>query len=479
MKASAQPENAVEHALQSHPATFPAARQGQFSPARHARDKRQYATWAALALSVAAPLLAFWVRAVRVRETAERPEPPKAARTPAPSAASAQTVFPDVPPTRDLAGGAATSTPPSATTMSAERLHAAPASRPRPAEPPRGGDVVESATVRTDGGKAPPIIVKAVQTPTVVLAASNIPTGGAGQTGRVEQRPTAVPPPPTPAVRPVTIVADSQLAQLLTEAWGLIERGDYEPARARLEKARKRSHDDMRADFSLGLLDALVTRDWLVAEKRFEACLRRDPTCVAVLNNLAIAETHNRRPTDAVKRWRAILDRNAATAEVVQNLGRVRHLIKEGQMPKNAAVIKAVDELYAQAAIAAAATWQSQVGFRVMPLPLPNGQYVGFTKQAWRMNDLSWSGPQASPGRSKPPPAASAGPAATYPAVTYPEAAYPTPMPPGALYPASSVYNGSLQQPMNIYGGPGAYPAGAPAPAAVPGRPGYTRTPQH
>ena len=294
--------------------------------------------------------------------------------------------------------------------------------------------------------------------PPVVLAASNIPsagqglvrtlpadsgaaspagtisTGGAGRTGRAPQRTPAVPapPPPAAAVRPVAVVADSEIDRLLTEAWGLIERGDYEPARTRLEKARKRSHDDMRR-----LQPGAARRAGRAGLARGRETLRGLSPPRPEMRRRA-QQSGNRRNAQPPSDRRD----EALEGDPRSRRGHGRRSAEPRPRPppdqrganaQNAAVIKAADELYAQAAIAAAATWQSQVGFRVMPLPVPNGPYIGFTKHAWRMNDSSWSGPQAVSGKSKPASAATSNPAATYPAVTYPEVTYPTPMPPGAL----------------------------------------------
>ena len=424
MKSSVQHYNAVERPRQPSGAAVPATQPGHFSPAHRGRDVRQYAAWAVIALSVAAPLLAYCVRAASDPQTAERPDLPPTApavRTPTPASAPAQAVLPDAPPTQDLAGGAAAAAVPSGVATPAEWPHPAPPSG-RAAGPPqrpcggqrddpkrqrqdtvdhfeehRDADVrAESLRTAPPGAHSPPAPGSlatggAVALPSRWLRATFPPqdrgwsalcrpgAGAASPAGAVDRRGRADGQGPTADTGPSRAAATGGGRQTgggrgrqrdrpaAADAWGLIDRGDYEPARTRLEKARKRSHDDMRADFSLGLL----TRwSWGLARgrERFEAGLRRDPKCVAVLNNLAIAELHDRRPTDAMKALEGDLDQDAATADVVQNLGRVRHLLKEGRCPERRGD-QGGRRTVREAAIAAAATWQSQVGFRVMPLP--------------------------------------------------------------------------------------------------------------
>jgi tetratricopeptide (TPR) repeat protein len=182
--------------------------------------------------------------------------------------------------------------------------------------------------------------------------------------------------------------SDAALEQLLADAWGLISRGDYDPGRNRLQKARKLSRTDIRADFGLGLLEGLIARDWPAAEKRFAECLARDPTNVAVLNNLAVAQIHNQRASGALKHWRMIVEMDAVCGEVVQNLGRVRHLLKQGELGKTTALVKGFDELYTKAAIAMSQSAKPQAGFRLMDLRLADGRMAGWP-DARRLEDNS------------------------------------------------------------------------------------------
>jgi hypothetical protein len=247
--------------------------------------------------------------------------------------------------------------------------------------------------------------------------------------------------PPRSVVKAIAVVADPELDRLVGEAWGLIERGDYDPGRSRLLEARKRGRGDPRADFSLGLLDGLIDRDWAAAEKRFAECVRCDPTNVPSLNNLAIAQVHNKREMQAVKQWKTIVDQRAATPDVVQNLGRVRALLKEGKIRSTASLVKSLDDLYTEAAVATSWSFRPQGGFSVMALQLPDGRTVGWADVRKMEYGVSSS---AAPAGSRPAGSASSVPT---PGTQVPGNSRPGPVGPGPIDPRMRFF--------------GPYPAGA------------------
>lgn len=396
------------------------------------------------------------VASVVARGEATQPEPPKE-ETP-PAVAPSAPVEPVNQPrqVKPLGGApilvAVSPATPTQTPPNQKGPVAASAPGPVHSSPMLGRAVAPAAPLRTAG-----------DVPTAV----NVPTAGASRAGAVAppvgvlslEAATAAPSPAS-LVKPIAIVDDPEIERLLDEAWGLIERGDYEPGRSRLEKARKKNRDDPRANFSLGLLAGLIQGDWGDAEKRFSDCLRRDPENVPSLNNLAIALLHNTRNMEAAKRWKVIVEKRAATAEVVQNLGRARFLIKQGEIRKNTALLKLLDELYTEAAVATAQTSRPEAGFSLMALRLPDGRSVGWSNPRTKviMVDIS---PLS---KAKSDPNASAVPRPTWPHATVPSRGVPIsgtlipgPVAPGYVdprIPASGRYqsgaNGYGSQPQNV-----------------------------
>ncbi len=253
-------------------------------------------------------------------------------------------------------------------------------------------------------------------------------------------------------VKPLAVSASPEVERLLDEAWGLIERGDVGPGRSRLLAARKADQDDLRADFSLGLLDALDKHDWDSAGKHFADCLRRDRENIPTLNNLAIVLVQSNREAEAAKHWKAILGQQAATAELVQNVGIVRHLMEEGMIRKNNSLSKTLEHLYTEAAVATAQTCQPQAGFRFMGLALADGRFVGFTN-AKKMQLAAWTPAPAAPESGRP---AGPQPAARNPGT--PNAANPPSLPsrpgPTGIVPAAA--NAPLSPAANVFPNPAA-----------------------
>ncbi len=239
--------------------------------------------------------------------------------------------------------------------------------------------------------------------------------------------------PPRSVVKAIAVVEDPEIERLVAEAWGLIERGDHAPGRSRLLEARKRSQGDPRADFSLGLLAGLVDHDWASAEKRFAECVRLDPANVPSLNNLAVAQVHNKHETQAVKQWKAITAQRAATAEVVQNVGRVRALVKEGKIRGATSLVKSLDEVYTEAAVAASWSYRPQSGFSMMALQLPDGRTVGWAD----VRKMEFGAPTAAAAAGTRPagtPSNALAPAAQFPTNARPGLAGPGPFDPRMPY---------------------------------------------
>lgn len=179
-------------------------------------------------------------------------------------------------------------------------------------------------------------------------------------------------------VRPADIVADPDIDRLIAEAWGLFNRGDYGPGQLRLNEARRLNRDDPRALFSLGLLAAVVSQDWRAAEEHFGDCVRLDPENVPSLNNLAVALVLNQDVDAALRHWKTIVKQGGATTEVVQNLGCVRFIAEQDYIRAKNSLLKTLESLYTDAAVATNASFDIKTGFHLMPLVLPDGSMLGW-----------------------------------------------------------------------------------------------------
>ncbi len=182
------------------------------------------------------------------------------------------------------------------------------------------------------------------------------------------------PPPVPPEVKPgdQKVATDPKLDPLLAEAWTLIERGDPAGGREKLAQARKINREDLRVDFGLGLLDALVLRDWASAERHFSECVKKQPNHAASLNNLAVARVRLGKEGQSLRHWEAALTAGPPAEEIAQNLGRLQYLAKNGRVMLKPNVLKTVDGLLSRAG--GATRFQPQTGFRYMGLELADGK---------------------------------------------------------------------------------------------------------
>lgn len=166
-----------------------------------------------------------------------------------------------------------------------------------------------------------------------------------------------------------------QARQLNEEAMRLLEVGHHEAAIDKCVKASKLDPDAILADFLLGLGYALVACDATSANRHFAECIRRDPRHVSALNNLALSEVRLRKYTEALAHFQAALEVAPAAPEVIQNLGRLLHLAKQGLVRLPTEVQRGFSDLYAATAVSAdAREFDSRVGWLYMGYYAPLGE---------------------------------------------------------------------------------------------------------
>jgi len=198
---------------------------------------------------------------------------------------------------------------------------------------------------------------------------------GAGQGNLVRQSASGPGKPPPPGL---VVSLNPDLEKVLTGAWAMIEQGTIEAARRTLSEAAKSDSDDIRALFSLGLVDAVLLHDWPSAEKHFAECARRKPDNVPSLNNLALVELRTRHEARAVTHWSAALAEYAVPPEIAQNLGRVQALLAAKRARLKDSSIKTLDEI-STAAATSGHGFHPRSGFRYMGLLLADGRTVGWS----------------------------------------------------------------------------------------------------
>ena len=142
-----------------------------------------------------------------------------------------------------------------------------------------------------------------------------------------------------------------QIAKLRSESRSLVElatklvaRGENEEAKNNLLKASKVDPEGIEANFTLGLLYALVAGQPSDARKHFEVCIRRLKSLGShrnalqtwnlgsALNNSAIAQVRERDFGSAVTRWKEVSELGVDFPELAQNVGRLDSLAARGDL---------------------------------------------------------------------------------------------------------------------------------------------------
>ena len=140
-----------------------------------------------------------------------------------------------------------------------------------------------------------------------------------------------------------------QADYMVKEAIELFKVQDDKGAFEKLQRASSKNPNDITADFMLACGYALVAKpqDFRKAETHFNRCLQRDPTNVAVLNNIGLAQIRLGLSDVAVQNWTkaAAICRDE---RMVQNIKRLKRLSSGRMMQKSVpeGVMKKLNDLY-------------------------------------------------------------------------------------------------------------------------------------
>jgi S1-C subfamily serine protease len=168
--------------------------------------------------------------------------------------------------------------------------------------------------------------------------------------------------------------------RLIKEAHRLIDIKNDELAKEKFLDASDANPLEVRANFYLGLLNALVANYPLDAERHFMECVKRlaadedlltgprKANLIAALNNLAIIQVRQGKYSQAISSWRRAIRLEPYTPELVQNLGRMSKLAQLGEVKIGKPTRNAVGELYSQVTVQfSLASFDDGVGWLFIP----------------------------------------------------------------------------------------------------------------
>jgi S1-C subfamily serine protease len=168
--------------------------------------------------------------------------------------------------------------------------------------------------------------------------------------------------------------------RLIKEAHRLIDIKNDELAKDKFLEASTANPQEVRADFYMGLLNALVSHYPPDAQRHFAECARRlardsdllvgtrKANLIAALNNLAIVQVRMAKYSQAISLWRRALQLEPFTPELVQNLGRMAKLAQLGEVRISKTIRDAASELYAVVTVQhSLARFDDKVGWLFIP----------------------------------------------------------------------------------------------------------------
>ena len=186
--------------------------------------------------------------------------------------------------------------------------------------------------------------------------------------------------------RDVAMNAHESAQNLVDQAYEMVRVLNYVEARKALEKASSIDPNSIVADFTLGLLNSLLSpaeRHPPTAEKHFRLVLRRSPGYVPALNNLALIEVRLNRYADAVRHLKQAAGSPPIPDEVTQNLGRFVSEARRGRIHPTPSVLAEATNAYSKA-VALQNGSPAVPGAGWLYLPLANRQRLSVQMAAGR-----------------------------------------------------------------------------------------------
>jgi S1-C subfamily serine protease len=95
-----------------------------------------------------------------------------------------------------------------------------------------------------------------------------------------------------------------------------------EAFRSKFAEAAKVEPESIRADFMIGMLYSMLSSNYTKSKQYFDACAKREPNNVAVLNNVALAAMRRGDMNTAITNWRRAVKLGPNQC-ITQNLGRL------------------------------------------------------------------------------------------------------------------------------------------------------------
>jgi S1-C subfamily serine protease len=161
--------------------------------------------------------------------------------------------------------------------------------------------------------------------------------------------------------------AQNQAESLVSEGIDLLFANNTRAAKNTLEKASHLDPNNAQADFVLGILYALVGRNYTEARVHLLECARRQPQNVSTLNNLALVEIMLNESASALNHLREAKEIDPAAPELAHN---VRKVLSESGLKRlhiSTDTESSFSALYGELARSSISDEKNSRGWRYMP----------------------------------------------------------------------------------------------------------------
>jgi S1-C subfamily serine protease len=133
---------------------------------------------------------------------------------------------------------------------------------------------------------------------------------------------------------------------LMKQGLELLRLKQEDSFRKKFGEAAELEPDQVRAEFMIAIIYGVMAHDAVKARQYYDACLKRDPDNVAVMNNLALTLARKGDTQTSAMLWRKAAEL-APDQRIVQNLGRFLDLASQKKISASKATLDVITNTYA------------------------------------------------------------------------------------------------------------------------------------
>jgi tetratricopeptide (TPR) repeat protein len=135
-------------------------------------------------------------------------------------------------------------------------------------------------------------------------------------------------------------------AEMVKHSIDLLRLGNPQLAKQELQQASKADPESGDADFVMGTIYAIATRNYAKAADHFEKAMQREPDNAATVANLAVCELYAKQYTSAVTHFRRAIELNPQGQAIADNMALAIRAAGAGRARISEKPLAELNELY-------------------------------------------------------------------------------------------------------------------------------------